>query len=209
MDNVVECWLALYLRERIGNRHPCSSSSNRDLPRKNSPATEWKPGDCFQHKHIHIRGKARGNKQATDDDGDPNRGGRWVVRVGGEEELTEGEGPDAVAGAEVERDGPHGRALAAPPHRHRRRRRRPDGPRAAAPHHRRRSVRLHRWAHLLLLAANGLRIIPCALSSPLLSIRFDSVRVGLRLLLPLLLPLSVDCFASLWFNEKLTGLGSE
>lgn len=128
MDNVVECWLALYLRERIGNRHPCSSSSNRDLPRKNSPATEWKPGDCFQHKHIHIRGKARGNKQATDDDGDPNRGGRWVVRVGGEEELTEGEGPDAVAGAEVERDGPHGRALAAPPHRHRRRRRRPDGP---------------------------------------------------------------------------------
>ena len=41
------------------------------------------------------------------------RGSR-VVRV-----LTEGEGADTEPGAEVERDGSHGRALAPPPHRQR------------------------------------------------------------------------------------------
>jgi len=65
----------------------------------------------------------------------------------------EGERADEEAGAEVEGDGPHGRALAPPPHRHRRLGRHPNrrrSCRAAAAHHRRGPLRLHHGAHLAL-----------------------------------------------------------
>lgn len=84
-----------------------------------------------------------------------------MVRV-----LTEGEGADAEAGAEVERDGSHGRALAPPPHGHRplgrhpnrRPRRRRRG--AATPRHRRGPLRLHPGDHLAAPLLPPRRFIP-------------------------------------------------